>query len=85
MNREAGGNPGNQAQGPAGPPVSIRREWCKSCGICVEFCPKKVFESDEEGRPVVAHPEACSLCRICEQLCPDFAARVRREERAKPN
>lgn len=74
--------PGEQAGAGTTPPVSIKPEWCKACGICVEFCPKKVFDADEEGRPVVSRPEACSLCLICEQLCPDFAARVRRDERA---
>ncbi len=67
---------------PKDPPVSVRREWCKACGICAEFCPKKVFTTDEEGRPVISHPEACSACQICEQLCPDFAIRVRRDKRA---
>jgi len=66
-------------------PVIIRREWCKACGICIEFCPRKVFEADEEGHPVIAHPEACSLCKICQQLCPDFALDVRGEKRARKN
>lgn len=74
--------PGEHASDGTVPPVSIKLEWCKACGICVEFCPKKVFDADEEGRPVVSRPDACSLCLICEQLCPDFAARVRRDERA---
>jgi 2-oxoglutarate ferredoxin oxidoreductase subunit delta len=85
MSTVAGAGPGTQAERESDPPVSVKREWCKACGICVEFCPKKVFDSDEEGRPIISHPEACSLCRICEQLCPDFAARVRREDRAQRN
>jgi len=24
--------------------VVLNRSWCKACGICVGFCPKKVFE-----------------------------------------
>ncbi|HCJ09718.1 MAG TPA: ferredoxin [Clostridiales bacterium] len=67
---------------PVEPPVSIRREWCKACGICIEFCPKKVFDADEEGHPIIARPEECSSCQICEQLCPDFAVSVRRKRRA---
>lgn len=64
-------------------PVSIKREWCKACGICIEFCPKKVFDTDDEGRPVIARPEDCGSCQICEQLCPDFAVCVRRKTRGR--
>jgi len=27
--------------------IEIRRDRCKACEICVEFCPKNVFEPDE--------------------------------------
>lgn len=56
--------------------ITINKKWCKKCGICVEFCPKKVFSKDEEGSPVAAHPENCVGCRICEKRCPDFAIKV---------
>lgn len=85
MGNEAGTGADKDAAPAPAAPVTVRREWCKACGICVEFCPKKVFDTDEEGRPVIARPEACTLCQICEQLCPDFAMRVRREERVRRN
>lgn len=81
MNTVAGAGSRTQAESQPNPPVSIKREWCKACGICIEFCPKKVFDSDEEGHPIVSRPEACGLCRLCEQLCPDFAVMVRRDNR----
>jgi branched-chain amino acid transport system substrate-binding protein len=28
----------------------INRDWCKGCGICVELCPKKVLELDEQDK-----------------------------------
>ena len=54
----------------------IFRDWCKSCGICVEFCPQAVFERDDTGRPVIKRPDECIGCRFCEYHCPDFAIEI---------
>ncbi|EHQ91247.1 4Fe-4S dicluster domain-containing protein [Desulfosporosinus youngiae] len=56
--------------------VIVTDHWCKKCGICIVFCPKKVLESDELGRVVVAKPDQCIACRICERLCPDYAINI---------
>lgn len=58
----------------------IFRDWCKACGICSAFCPKKVIGRDESGSPVVEKPEACIGCRFCELHCPDFAITIREKE-----
>jgi len=34
----------------------INREWCKGCGICVAFCPKKVLELDEIAKDRARQP-----------------------------
>lgn len=60
--------------------ISIHRARCKRCGYCVEFCPKKVFAT-EEGVPVVLRPDLCTGCGLCEALCPDFAIKVVRKVR----
>jgi 2-oxoglutarate ferredoxin oxidoreductase subunit delta len=77
---EAGEVSPGQGRGGKGPRgvVTVFPIWCKGCGLCVEFCPTKVFETDGEGRPVVAHPEECTGCGWCEWHCPDFAISVRR-------
>ena len=54
--------------------IQIRPKWCKACGICVAFCPKKVLGFDEvSGKARVVNGDACVGCRMCEARCPDFA------------
>ena len=60
--------------------VTVFANWCKGCGLCVAFCPKKVFEEDAEGHPVVAYPERCTVCNWCVIHCPDFAIVMRVED-----
>lgn len=50
----------------------IQSAWCKQCGICVEFCPKKVLDVNEES-VYVKNSEDCILCGLCELRCPDYA------------
>jgi len=54
----------------------IFEDWCKACGICVAFCPAKVFEQNESGVPVIKNPHACTGCKFCEFHCPDFAISI---------
>ncbi|MBZ4688367.1 MAG: 2-oxoglutarate ferredoxin oxidoreductase subunit delta [Clostridia bacterium] len=60
--------------------IFIKKEWCKSCGICFAFCPKEVLQPDELGKAVVVHPDKCIGCKICELHCPDFVITVEKEE-----
>jgi len=60
--------------------IVINREWCKGCGICVHFCPKKVLELDNFDKAVAVRPEDCICCRMCELRCPDLAVTVETEE-----
>lgn len=49
---------------------------CKGCGICIEFCPKKVLELDAMGKILVVNEQACVCCGQCEMRCPDYAIEV---------
>lgn len=51
--------------------LTIKKEWCKGCGICAEFCPKNVLEVQNGKIAVVA--DGCIKCGLCELRCPDFA------------
>jgi len=53
--------------------VTINREWCKGCGICVAFCPREVLELDSGNKALWAHPDQCVRCGLCELRCPDLA------------
>jgi 2-oxoglutarate ferredoxin oxidoreductase subunit delta len=57
----------------------INREWCKGCGICVAFCPKKVLALDDKDKAVAVNVENCIACRLCELRCPDLAIEVMTE------
>jgi indolepyruvate ferredoxin oxidoreductase beta subunit len=65
---------------PAGAQRTVRLEitpqWCKSCDICVKFCPERCLRLNDERVAELTDPQKCTGCRICEWLCPDFAIRV---------
>lgn len=60
----------------------IEGERCKSCGLCVEACPKKTLgigsNLNTQGYAYVVQvaPEQCVKCNICRIVCPDVAIGV---------
>lgn len=52
--------------------LQINEDWCKGCGICVNFCPKKVL-SIKKGKVTIDRIEDCIYCGLCELRCPDNA------------
>jgi len=59
--------------------IEVKREWCKSCGICVDACARNVLEMKGEY-PEVVILDKCNACGMCEVLCPDFAIIVEKVE-----
>lgn len=52
--------------------LTVVKEWCKGCGICVAFCPKGVLILKNE-KVEIENIELCIQCGQCELRCPDFA------------
>lgn len=59
--------------------VVVLSEYCKSCGLCINICPKKVLavgdKPNTKGYYVVvpARPDQCIGCGLCCTVCPDMA------------
>ena len=69
--------------------VEINTERCKSCGLCVHACPKKILGIGEiannKGYYVVEIKDQsqCIGCAFCALICPDLALEVYREEKGE--
>lgn len=56
--------------------VQVNTKWCKNCGICVEFCPRKVLALTEKKKLIIVDEKACVGCKMCEYRCPDLAITI---------
>lgn len=63
--------------------VTVDIEYCKGCGLCVDFCPQEIMQLDTEVITQKGyHPahcvdqEACTACLNCAMMCPDVAIKV---------
>ena len=59
--------------------VRFEEDRCKSCGVCVAFCPKQCLaisrKINNRGHRIagVVDEQACIACGICFTVCPDVA------------
>jgi 2-oxoglutarate ferredoxin oxidoreductase subunit delta len=68
--------------------VVIRKERCKSCGLCVSVCGKKILKlSETELNGAGYNPvecidqEKCITCKMCAEICPDCVIEIYKEEK----
>jgi 2-oxoglutarate ferredoxin oxidoreductase subunit delta len=64
--------------------ITISREYCKGCEICISFCPKKTIALSSEMNSngyltaVSEKGDECTGCAICAVVCPEAAIEVYR-------
>ncbi|MDP8234425.1 MAG: 4Fe-4S binding protein [Candidatus Saelkia tenebricola] len=64
----------------------IKRDFCKSCGFCIHFCPKNVLKLDNNLNklgvlPVCVDDESkCIGCGQCALMCPEACIEIYKEE-----
>ena len=64
--------------------IKIFRDLCKSCGLCVEFCPKGLIKMDSKLNKRGVEPakfeevdgKPCAGCGNCAAMCPDAAIEI---------
>ena len=66
--------------------LTVDKELCMGCGICVEICPREAIEirkppkaeGGKAGRPTIEIDEQkCHYCGICDPICPFGAIEVK--------
>ena len=61
------------------PQISINKERCKGCELCVHGCPQQILGMSREINTkgyffaTMVEPKRCIGCRICCITCPDVA------------
>ena len=65
------------------PRVTIDRERCKGCGLCVKFCPAGVIVFDTKlnkrgVQPAIVNGDGgkCTGCTNCAAMCPEAAIEI---------
>lgn len=67
-----------------GASLSVRREWCKGCDLCVAACPVDILSLDKANLIDVIDISKCIFCGLCAERCPDFCFSITRPEAVVP-
>jgi 2-oxoglutarate ferredoxin oxidoreductase subunit delta len=64
------------------PGITIDKNYCKGCELCVRACPQQILSMSKEITKrgyffaQVHDPSRCIGCRLCAITCPDAAIEV---------
>lgn len=64
------------------PKITINRDKCKGCLLCISFCPKGSIVLDKDLNPKGVKPvkikndSECLGCALCAIICPDCCIEV---------
>jgi NAD-dependent dihydropyrimidine dehydrogenase PreA subunit len=58
-----------------GETLSLNRDKCTGCGMCLEVCPHAVYRM-ESGKAEIAGRQYCMECGACKMNCPAGAIAV---------
>lgn len=65
--------------------ITLDRERCKGCGLCVSVCPRNVIAIGKNARNKKGYytaecidDEKCVGCAMCAVMCPDCVITVER-------
>ena len=67
------------------PKVAVLSQLCKSCGLCVNVCPRKILAIGDKPNAkgyyymVATEPDKCISCKLCVTVCPDMAIELYKE------
>lgn len=67
------------------PKVVVLGEYCKSCGLCINICPKQVLSIGDKPNAkgyyfVITDADKCIGCGLCGIMCPDLALELYKEQ-----
>jgi 2-oxoglutarate ferredoxin oxidoreductase subunit delta len=67
--------------------IKLNKNWCKGCGLCIEICPKNVYDRESKVSKrgyreiIIKNPDICNQCLLCELLCPDLAITIEKTKK----
>jgi len=62
--------------------ITISKELCKGCELCITFCPKKVISQSDKLNAagylsaIFVDNGECTGCAVCALVCPEVAIEV---------
>jgi len=56
--------------------MKVDENKCNKCGLCMDNCPLRCWEKNEEGFPVMKEKYECFSCYNCKVACPNDAINI---------